>query len=273
MEAAGLAGVHKWGVILPTSTREVKSIYEPAIATIYPSLCKVHNRQWKIGTPRQAIPTNLPTGPLIHTTTSKPIRKTSCRRGRNQAGVPAHHSGDEQISNWHHSPNRLAGNDQQNWSQSCPRHSPTNGYTQHIQIENVVTVAGATARHGLILHFNIGFLSGNSQNMTEDDITESYLRANVGYTRATNSLLMASPLDSQTFKFFFLVSESPSLAKYELRISYFQPSTPKSKKWKEHACCERICSLRINDTNRSKGRNQVPKTGPQNTRVSGFVWR
>ena len=31
--------------------------------------------------------------------------------------------------------------------------------------------------------------------MTEDDVTESYLRANVGYTRATNSLLMASPLD------------------------------------------------------------------------------
>ena len=31
--------------------------------------------------------------------------------------------------------------------------------------------------------------------MTDDDITESYLRANVGYTRATNSLIMASPLD------------------------------------------------------------------------------
>ena len=31
--------------------------------------------------------------------------------------------------------------------------------------------------------------------MTDDDITESYLRANVGYTRATNSLLVASPLD------------------------------------------------------------------------------
>ena len=72
---------------------------------------------------------------------------------------------------------------------------PPTATTQHIQIENVVTVAGATARHGLILQFNIGFLSGNSQNMTEDDITESYLRANVGYTRATNSLLMASPLD------------------------------------------------------------------------------
>ena len=45
---------------------------------------------------------------------------------------------------------------------------PPTATTQHIQIENVVTVAGATARHGLILQFNIGFLSGNSQNMTED---------------------------------------------------------------------------------------------------------
>ena len=72
---------------------------------------------------------------------------------------------------------------------------PPTGDEQYIQVENVVTVAGATARHGLIIQFNIGFLSGNSQNMTDDDITESFLRANVGYTRATNSLLVASPLD------------------------------------------------------------------------------
>ena len=72
---------------------------------------------------------------------------------------------------------------------------PPTGDEQYIQVENVVTVAGATARHGLILQFNVGFLTGNSQKMTDDDITESYLRPNVGYTRATNSLLVASPLD------------------------------------------------------------------------------
>ena len=72
---------------------------------------------------------------------------------------------------------------------------PPAGDEQYIQVENAVTVAGATARHGLILQFNVGFLSGNSQRMTDDDLTESYLRANVGYTRATNSLLVASPLD------------------------------------------------------------------------------
>ena len=32
--------------------------------------------------------------------------------------------------------------------------------------------------------------------MTQDDITEAYLRANVGFTRATNSLVFASPLDT-----------------------------------------------------------------------------
>ena len=63
MEAAGLVGHHKWGVILPTSARVVKSIYEPAIATIYPSLCEVHDQQWRIGTPRPGSTTGYPTGP------------------------------------------------------------------------------------------------------------------------------------------------------------------------------------------------------------------
>ena len=38
MEAAGLEGRRKWGVILPTSAPVVESIYEPAIATVYPGL-------------------------------------------------------------------------------------------------------------------------------------------------------------------------------------------------------------------------------------------
>ena len=45
MEAAGLASQHKWGIILPTSARVANSIYEPAIATIYPTLCEVHDKR------------------------------------------------------------------------------------------------------------------------------------------------------------------------------------------------------------------------------------
>ena len=63
MEAAGLVGHHKWGVILPTSARIAKSIYEPALASIYPTLCEVHDQQWRIGTPRPTSLTGYPTGP------------------------------------------------------------------------------------------------------------------------------------------------------------------------------------------------------------------
>ena len=63
MEAAGLVRQHKWGVILPTSARVANSIYEPAIATIYPTLCEVHDKQWRIGTPRPTSRTGYPTGP------------------------------------------------------------------------------------------------------------------------------------------------------------------------------------------------------------------
>ena len=71
---------------------------------------------------------------------------------------------------------------------------------------------------------------------------------------------------TKPFRFFFLVAESSSLTKYELLISYLQPSTPKSKKWKEHTCF-------VEDTECSKGWNQVPKAGPQNITVSGYTWR
>ena len=195
MEAAGLAGVHKWGIILPTSARVVKSIYEPAIATIYPSLCEVHDRQWKIGTPRQAIPTNLPTGPRfirLHPNLYEK-RPVSVEEIRQVFRLITQGMSQFKIGTTAQTGLLVMTNKTEVKAALDTR--PPTATTQHIQIENVVTVAGATARHGLILQFNIGFLSGNSQNMTEDDITESYLRANVGYTRATNSLLMASPLD------------------------------------------------------------------------------
>ena len=195
MEAAGLAGVHKWGIILPTSARVVKSIYEPAIATIYPSLCEVHDRQWKIGTPRQAIPTNLPTGPRfirLHPNLFEK-RPVSVEEIRQVFRLITQGMSKFQIGTTAQTGLLVMTNKTEVKAALDTR--PPTATTQHIQIENVVTVAGATARHGLILQFNIGFLSGNSQNMSEDDITESYLRANVGYTRATNSLLMASPLD------------------------------------------------------------------------------
>ena len=49
MEAAGLDGLHKWGITLPSSARVSHEIYEPAIAILYPHLCERYLGGWTIG--------------------------------------------------------------------------------------------------------------------------------------------------------------------------------------------------------------------------------
>ena len=49
-ERSGLAGVHQWSIMLPTSARVAQEVYEPLIGIHYPMLCNVKNRSWHIGT-------------------------------------------------------------------------------------------------------------------------------------------------------------------------------------------------------------------------------
>ena len=111
MEAAGLVGHHKWGVILPTSARVVKSIYEPAIATIYPTLCEVHDQQWRIGTPRPASTTGYPTGPRyirLHPSLyeDRPVTAEEARQ------LSPHHSGYARVPDRYHCTNWTPCHDQ-----------------------------------------------------------------------------------------------------------------------------------------------------------------
>ena len=49
-ERSGLAGVHQWSIMLPTSARVAQEVYEPLIGIHYPMLCNVKNGTWQIGT-------------------------------------------------------------------------------------------------------------------------------------------------------------------------------------------------------------------------------
>ena len=51
-ERSGLAGVHQWSIMLPTSAsaRVAQEAYEPLIGIHYPMLCNVKNGTWQIGT-------------------------------------------------------------------------------------------------------------------------------------------------------------------------------------------------------------------------------
>ena len=56
-------------------------------------------------------------------------------------------------------------------------------------------MAGATAKHCVIIHGRTGFLSGTGQNLDFDH--ECFTRANVAYSRATNLTILACPLNMQ----------------------------------------------------------------------------
>ena len=61
--------------------------------------------------------------------------------------------------------------------------------------ETAVEVAGATAKHCIVIHGQSTFLSGNGLNLDFDQ--ECFTRANVAYSRATSLTILACPLNMQ----------------------------------------------------------------------------
>ena len=61
--------------------------------------------------------------------------------------------------------------------------------------ETAVKVAGATAKHCIVIHGESTFLSGEGRNLDYDQ--ECFTRASVAYSRATNLTILACPLNMQ----------------------------------------------------------------------------
>lgn len=63
----------------------------------------------------------------------------------------------------------------------------------------VVTLAGATCYHAVLLQTGFGFLSGQDGNAISA-LEEAYTRATVGLTRAQSVTTIVSPLDMRGMK-------------------------------------------------------------------------
>ena len=61
--------------------------------------------------------------------------------------------------------------------------------------ETAVKVAGATAKHCIVIHGVSTFLSGEGRHLDYDQ--ECFTRANVAYSRATDLAILACPLNMQ----------------------------------------------------------------------------
>ena len=193
-ERSGVASPHRWSLMLPTSARVAQEVYEPLIGIQYPMLCSRMGDTWQIGT------TSIREDHLI----AAGLRFVHwCHASPN---VHARHNpkNDPTVRVYQHLEDQLtkAGADTDDiLALTTTREGATNlrNYftiaDKKANAETAVKVAGATAKHCIVIHGVSTFLSGEGHNLDYDQ--ECFTRANVAYSRATDLTILACPLNMQ----------------------------------------------------------------------------
>ena len=191
-ERSGLAGPHCWSLMLPTSARVAQEVYEPLIQ--YPMLCSRMGDTWQIGTTSiredQLIASGLRFVQWCHASANVDARKDP----KNSPTVRVYqHLEDELTRADAGNEGILALTTTREGAQNLRNYFDIAG--KKANAETAVKVAGATARHCIVIHGESTFLSGEGRNLDYDQ--ECFTRANVAYSRATNLTILACPLNMQ----------------------------------------------------------------------------
>ena len=191
-ERSGVAGLHQWSIMLPTSARVSQEVYEPLIGIQYPMLCSRKQDDWQIGTTSIRANHQVATG----------LRFVNWHHSSQNDEAVANPPANQTILTYNHLESLLsrasAGNDAvlvltttRSSATALQGHFHEEG--KQANAETAVKVAGATARHCIVLHGCTAFLSGNGRDADFD--SECYTRANVAFSRATDLTVLARPVN------------------------------------------------------------------------------
>ena len=177
-ERSGVSGVHQWSVMLPTSARVVQEVYEPLIGIQYPMLCSCKNGRWQIGTGSIRLNEKKPAGlRFVHWIYQDPREATRADPPPESARAVY-----LQIESWlavqAEEPDNIPVLTTRKDSATSLR-SFCHQSRRNTNIETAVNMAGATAKHCIILHGQSSFLSGHSNRSDFDK--ECYTRPNVRF--------------------------------------------------------------------------------------------
>ena len=192
-ERSGVASPHCWSLMLPTSARVAQEVYEPLIGIQYPMLCSRLGDTWQIGTTSiredQLIASGLRFVQWRHASPNIDARKEP----KNNPTVRVYqHLEDELTRAGAGNEGILALTTTREGAQNLRNYFEIAWKTAN---ETAVKVAGATAKHCIVIHGESTFLSGEGRNLDYDQ--ECFTRANVAYSRATNLTILACPLNMQ----------------------------------------------------------------------------
>ena len=193
-ERSGVASPHCWSLMLPTSARVAQEVYEPLIGIQYPMLCSRMGDTWQIGTTSIREDQRIATGlRFVHWCHASPNLQ-ALQNPNNDPTVRVYQHLEDQLAK--------AGSDTEDiLALTTTREGATNlrNYfsiaDKKANAETAVKVAGATAKHCIVIHGVSTFLSGEGRHLDYDQ--ECFTRANVAYSRATDLTILACPLNMQ----------------------------------------------------------------------------
>ena len=192
LEAAGLCGPHRWGIILPNSSRVSMLTYQAIVAVRYPELVLHESNHIYIG---HFVP---------HEST---VAIGGFRTVLWKAPKDLRSAVEDVVAFCTYLKAYYRNLQQGATSQLlvlCNRTAVHNLLLQHgfqtewyggLRVSTTSSAAGATARIAVIVQTGVGFLSGGRRVSTADEREDCYGRATVALTRAIDHTYIVSPLD------------------------------------------------------------------------------
>ena len=167
-DRSGVSGVHQWSVMLPTSA--------PLIGIQYPMLCSCKNGRWQIGTGSIRLNEQKPTGLRFVQWIHQDPREATCPDPPPESTRTVYLQIESWLAVQAEEPDNILVLTTRKDSATNLR-SFCHQSRRNTNVETAVKVAGATAKHCVVLHGQSSFLSGHSNRSDFDK--ECYTRANV----------------------------------------------------------------------------------------------
>ena len=188
-ERSGVANPHCWSLMLPTSARVAQEI-----GIQYPMLCSRMGDTWQIGTTSIREDHKIASGlRFVHWCHASPNVQAK-QNPKNDPTVRVYqHIEDQLIKAGADTDDILALTTTRDGALNLRNYFAIAG--KKANAETAVKVAGATAKHCIVIHGLSTFLSGEGYNLDYDQ--ECFTRANVAYSRATDLTILACPLNMQ----------------------------------------------------------------------------
>ena len=193
-ETAGISNIHSWGLMLPSSSRVSPVTYHAVVAVRYPSLCRLVNDMWELGSfASGGLPTRPPGFQMVLWDTDSKITGLVAADLETIVGqvIPDFADSIEFADGLFV---MTTATDHKN---NLNRTGLKRDNARRLRVDTIANSAGGTAQVAIVAQPSTGFLNGRfyaDKSPTED--TEDCLgRITVGLTRSKSLTILVSPLD------------------------------------------------------------------------------